>query len=131
MRLQIVTPDKAVLDQEVEEVYAPGTNGEFGILPQHITFLTSLDVGVLRYRAEGKDDFVAISGGLTEVLDDSITVLADAAERRHDIDVDRARVAEETANREMEELLPGTPEHEDCLASLKRAQNRAAVAAIS
>jgi len=131
MRLQIVTPDKAVLDQEVEEVYAPGTNGEFGILPQHITFLTSLDVGVLRYRAEGKDDFVAISGGLTEVLDDSITVLADAAERRHEIDVDRARVAEETANREMEELLPGTPEHDDCLASLKRAQNRAAVAAIS
>ena len=131
MRLQIVTPDKAVLDQEVEEVYAPGTNGEFGILPQHITFLTSLDVGVLRYRAEGKDDFVAISGGLTEVLDDSITVLADAAERRHEIDVDRARVAEETANREMEELLPGTPEHDDCLASLKRAQNRASVAAIS
>jgi len=131
MRLQIVTPDKAVLDQEVEEVYAPGTNGEFGILPQHITFLTSLDVGVLRYRAEGKDDFVAISGGLTEVLDDSITVLADAAERRHEIDVDRARVAEETANQEMEELLPGTPEHDDCLASLKRAQNRAAVAAIS
>jgi F-type H+-transporting ATPase subunit epsilon len=131
MRLQIVTPDKAVLDQEVEEVYAPGTNGEFGILPQHITFLTSLDVGVLRYRAEGKDDFVAISGGLTEVLDDSITVLADAAERRDEIDVDRARVAEETANQEMEELLPGTPEHDDCLASLKRAQNRAAVAAIS
>jgi len=131
MRLQIVTPDKAVLDQEVEEVYAPGTNGEFGILPQHITFLTSLDVGVLRYRAEGKDDFVAISGGLTEVLDDSITVLADAAERRHEIDVDRARIAEEAANREMEELLPGTPEHDDCLASLKRAQNRAAVAAIS
>jgi F-type H+-transporting ATPase subunit epsilon len=131
MRLQIVTPDKAVLDQEVEEVYAPGTNGEFGILPQHITFLTSLDVGVLRYRAGGKDDFVAISGGLTEVLDDSITVLADAAERRHEIDVDRARIAEEAANREMEELLPGTPEHDDCLASLKRAQNRAAVAAIS
>ena len=131
MRLQIVTPDKAVLDQEVEEVYAPGTNGEFGILPQHITFLTSLDVGVLRYRAEGKDDFVAISGGLTEVLDDSITVLADAAERRDEIDVDRARVAEETANQEMEELLPGTPEHDDCLASLKRAQNRAAVAALS
>ena len=131
MRLQIVTPDKAVLDQEVEEVYAPGTNGEFGILPQHITFLTSLDVGVLRYRADGKDDFVAISGGLTEVLDDSITVLADAAERRHEIDVDRARIAEEAANREMEELLPGTPEHDDCLASLKRAQNRAAVAAIS
>jgi len=131
MRLQIVTPDKAVLDQEAEEGYAPGTNGEFGILPQHITFLTSLDVGVLRYRAEGKDDFVAISGGLTEVLDDSITVLADAAERRDEIDVDRARVAEETANQEMEELLPGTPEHDDCLASLKRAQNRAAVAAIS
>ena len=81
--------------------------------------------------SQGKDDFVAISGGLTEVLDDSITVLADAAERRDEIDVDRARVAEETANQEMEELLPGTPEHDDCLASLKRAQNRAAVAAIS
>ena len=131
MHLQIVTPDKAVLDQEVEEVYAPGTNGEFGVLPQHITFLTSLDVGVLRYRAEGKDDFVAISGGLTEVLDDTVTVLADAAERRDEIDVDRARVAEQAALEGIEELLPGTPEHDECLASLRRAQNRAAVADIS
>ena len=60
MRLQIVTPDKAVLDQEVEEVYAPGTNGEFGVLPEHVTFLTSLDTGILRYRVAGSDDYVAI-----------------------------------------------------------------------
>ncbi|MEO2168269.1 MAG: ATP synthase F1 subunit epsilon, partial [bacterium] len=72
MRLQIVTPDQAVLDCEVEEVYAPGTNGEFGILPQHVTFLSSVETGVLRYRVAGKDEFVAISGGVTEVLDDLV-----------------------------------------------------------
>ena len=97
MRLQIVTPDRAVLDEEVDEVYAPGANGEFGVLPEHVTFLTSLDIGVLRYRAEGKDEFVAIAGGVTEVLDNVVTILADSAEKRDEIDLERAQAARDRA----------------------------------
>ena len=128
MRLQIVTPDKAVLDQEVEEVYAPGTNGEFGVLPEHVTFLTSLDTGVLRYRVAGSDDYVAIAGGVTEVLDDLVTVLADSAERKDEIDVERARDAAARAEASLEANIPGTAEYDDAEAALRRARNREAVA---
>ncbi|MFP6665637.1 MAG: F0F1 ATP synthase subunit epsilon [Deltaproteobacteria bacterium] len=130
MRLQIVTPDRAVLDCEVEEVYAPGTNGEFGILPEHITFLSSLDVGALRYRIAGKDEFVAVSGGVTEVLDDSVTVLADTAEKSAAIDIERAKVAATAAEAAMEKHELGSIEYEEAAAALRRAQNRTAVAAL-
>ncbi len=130
MRLQIVTPDQAVLDCEVEEVYAPGTNGEFGILPQHVTFLSSVETGVLRYRVAGKDEFVAISGGVTEVLDDLVTVLADSAEIGSAIDVERAQAAATAAGAALEEHQPGSSEHDDAAAALRRALNREAVAAL-
>lgn len=128
MRLQIVTPDKAVLDQEVEEVYAPGTNGEFGVLPEHVTFLTSLDTGILRYRVAGSDDYVAIAGGVTEVLDDLVTVLADSAEKKDEIDVERARDAASRAEAILEAHVPGSAEYDDAEAALRRARNREAVA---
>jgi F-type H+-transporting ATPase subunit epsilon len=130
MRLQIVTPDQALLDCEVEEVYAPGTNGEFGILPKHVTFLSSVETGVLRYRVAGKDEFVAISGGVTEVLDDLVTVLADSAEIGSAIDVERAQAAATAAGAALEEHQPGSSEYDDAAAALRRAQNREAVAAL-
>jgi F-type H+-transporting ATPase subunit epsilon len=130
MRLQIVTPDQAVLDEEVEEVYAPGTNGEFGILPEHVTFLSSLETGVLRYRVSGKDEFVAIADGVTEVLDDIVTVLADSAEKSSAIDVERAKAAAAAAEAALEEHQPGSAEYDDATAALRRAQNREAVAAL-
>lgn len=128
MRLQIVTPDKAVLDTEVEEVYAPGTNGEFGVLPEHVTFLTSLDTGILRYRVGGNDDYVAIAGGVTEVLDDLVTVLADSAEKKDEIDVERAREAAAKAEAALESGEAGSAEYADAEAALRRARNREATA---
>ena len=130
MRLQIVTPDRAVLDEEVDEVYAPGANGEFGVLPEHVTFLTSLDIGVLRYRAGGKDEFVAIAGGVTEVLDDVVTILADSAEKRDEIDLERAQKAAAAASEGLEKPPAATPEHDDSEAALRRARNRESVAAL-
>lgn len=130
MRLQIVTPDRAVLDEEVDEVYAPGANGEFGVLPEHVTFLTSLDIGVLRYRAGGKDEFVAIAGGVTEVLDDVVTILADSAEKRDEIDLERAQKAAAAASEGLEKHPAATPEHDDSEAALRRARNRESVAAL-
>src|SRR5262245_66178557 len=97
MRFRLVTPARELLDLEVEEVYAPGVLGQFGVLPLHANFLTALEPGELRYRANGKDYYVAVSGGVCEVLDDVVTVLADAAEPAAEIDGARAREAEEEA----------------------------------
>jgi len=93
LRLTIVTPERVVVDAEVAEVTAPGTEGEFGVLPQHALFLGSLTVGVLRYVAEGRTRSVVIDGGYAEVREDVVTVLADAATAVEDIDAAAAREA--------------------------------------
>lgn len=130
MRLRLVTPERQLLDAEVREVYAPGILGQFGVLPLHVAFLTALEPGELRYRStEGGDRFVAVSGGVCEVLDDVVTVLADTAERAEEIDVERARAAEERARAAAEQISPDTPEGEEARAALARARVRLAVAA--
>ena len=129
MRFRLVTPARELLDLEVEEVYAPGVLGQFGVLPMHVNFLTALETGELRYRANGKDHYVAVSGGICEVLDDVVTVLADAAERAGEIDVERARLAERTSSSRLQDLEPDSPEGIDARAALERAQNRLTVAA--
>ncbi len=94
LKLEIVTPAKAVVSEDVKIVMAPGSLGEFGILPGHTPFLTSLKVGTVKYVDEGgKERFIFISGGFAEALPDKVTILAESAERRRDIDVDRASAA--------------------------------------
>ena len=90
MRLLLVTPERQLLDTDIEEVYAPGVLGQFGVLPEHVNFLTALGTGELRYRTKGADHYVAVSGGILEVLDDLVTVLADSAEFAEEISVTRA-----------------------------------------
>ncbi|MDM8521982.1 F0F1 ATP synthase subunit epsilon [Desulfococcaceae bacterium HSG8] len=100
IRLEIVTPEKSVVSEDVQIVMAPGTLGEFGVLVGHTPFLTTLKVGSIRYKdAEGKDRSVFVSEGFAEALPDKVTVLAESAERRRDIDVDRARSALERAQK--------------------------------
>jgi len=79
LQLNIVTPEKPVASEEVEEVTVPGINGEFGVLPQHTTFLTRLGEGPLTYRTGGKETTLRVSGGFCEVCEDRVTVLADQA----------------------------------------------------
>jgi F-type H+-transporting ATPase subunit epsilon len=129
MRFRLVTPARELLDLDVEEVYAPGVLGQFGVLPLHVNFLTALQTGELRYRANGKDFYVAVSGGICEVLDDVVTVLADAAEPAGEIDVERARLAERNAAGRLEIVEPDSPEGMEARAALERAQNRLKVAA--
>jgi F-type H+-transporting ATPase subunit epsilon len=90
-RLRIVTPERLLLDEEVEEVVAPGAAGEFGVLPDHISFLTTLAPGRLLYRSGGQRHVVAIFGGYAEVADNVMTVLADGAEPARQIDLEAAR----------------------------------------
>lgn len=97
LQLEIVTPDRLVLSEEVEYVGAPGYEGEFGILPNHIPFLTALQVGNLYYKASGKTFYVFVAGGFAEVSDNKVTIMAEIAEQATEIDVERARKARERA----------------------------------
>ena len=102
--LEIVTPDRLVLSEEVDEVTAPGVEGEFGVLPGHTPFLTTLKVGELTYR-KGKDvHHMAVSWGYAEVTPKKVTVLAEAAEVAAEIDIVRAKAAMEKAEKELKKL---------------------------
>ena len=104
VKLEIVTPDKAVVDEEVKIIMAPGSLGEFGVLTGHTPFLTTLKTGIVRYTdAQGTERYVFVNGGFAEALPDKVTVLADSAERREDIDLDRAKAAQERAEKRLEE----------------------------
>jgi len=94
IKLEIVTPEKTVVSEEAQIVMAPGSLGEFGVLIGHTPFFTTLKVGIIRYRdIKGEERFVFVNGGFAEVLPDRVTVLAESAERRRDIDVERAKSA--------------------------------------
>ena len=98
IHLEIVTPEKSVVSDQAKIVMAPGSLGEFGVLSGHTPFMTSLKVGHIRYEdANGKECFVFVSGGFSEALPDHVTVLADSAERRRDINVNRAKQAMQRA----------------------------------
>lgn len=101
LRLLLVTPERTLLDEEVDEVTAPGTIGEFGILPNHTTFLSSLDAGSLEYKQGNQSKVLAVSGGFAEVVGNVMTILADTAEFADEIDAEAAR----TALREAEDKL--------------------------
>ncbi|BBD09657.1 F0F1 ATP synthase subunit epsilon [Desulfovibrio ferrophilus] len=101
LQLEIVTPDRLVLSEEVEYVGAPGYEGEFGILPNHIPFLTALQVGNLYYKDGGKTFYVFVAGGFAEVSDNKVTIMAEVAEMATEIDADRARKARERAEQRM------------------------------
>jgi len=131
MRLQLVTPNRQVLDAEIEEVYAPGVEGQFGVLPQHVNFLTALDTGELRYRADGQDHWVAVSGGVAEVLSEGVTILADSAELADEIDADAAQAAAAAAQAKLANVDSGTTEAADLEAALAWAQAQQAVASRS
>ena len=99
--LQIVTPDRLIVQDQVDEVEIPGSEGYFGVLPGHTPMLASLAVGELWYRKGQEKTYLSIAFGFAEVLPDRVTILARLAERAEDIDAERA----ETARRRAEERL--------------------------
>lgn len=104
IKIEIVTPEKYVISESAQIVMAPGTLGEFGVLAGHTPFLTSLEVGKVRYRdAGGNDKVVFVSGGFAEALPDRVTILAESAELKEDIDYERAKAAYERAQKRLEE----------------------------
>jgi F-type H+-transporting ATPase subunit epsilon len=98
MRLEVVSAERAVLTEEdVDQIVAPGADGQLTILPRHASLITLLQPGELRIRRRGQDTAFAISGGFMEVHQSRVRILADAAEHTDEIDVQRAQAAEERA----------------------------------
>ncbi|CAN5782388.1 F0F1 ATP synthase subunit epsilon [soil metagenome] len=91
--LQIVTPERLIVQEQVDEVEIPGSEGYFGVLPGHTPLLASLAVGELWYRKGQDKTYLSVAFGFAEVLPDRVTILARLAERAEDIDVDRAEAA--------------------------------------
>ena len=114
-KLEVVTPDKLVVDDSAEELQLPGKKGYLGILPGHAPLITELDVGELTYRRGDSTTRLCLAWGFAEVLPDKVTILAETAERLEDIDVARAERARERAEERLKKLDSGT--------DLARAQN--------
>jgi len=123
IRLEIVTPEKSVVNEDAQIVVAPGTLGEFGVLAGHTPFLTTLKMGTIRYRnVNGTDRYIFVSGGFAEVLPDRVTVLAESAERRIEIDIERAKSALERAQKRLAaEKKQESMDYARAKASLERA----------
>ena len=123
MRLEIITAELRVYADDVDLVVAPGMEGQLGILPQHAPLMSNLKPGELIIRKDGEETYLAVSGGFLEVLDNHVTVLADAAERSDEIDEERAQAA-------MEQAREGMPsrgadiELEQAAIAMRRAQIR-------
>lgn len=129
IKLEIVTPEKAVVSENAQIVMAPGKLGEFGVLTGHTPFLTTLKTGAVHYTDEnGNDRYVFVSGGFAEALPDKVTILAESAERRKAIDVARARAAMERAERRLAEKGQEDIDFIRARAALERAIQRISLA---
>src|ERR1700741_4320721 len=126
-KLQIVTPEKKVVDTAATEAQIPGKNGYLGVLPGHAPLITELAVGEVTFYAAAEEQRLAVAWGFAEVLPDKVTILAETAERPSEIDVERARKSKEHA----EQLLTGRDPNIDVertLDSLHKAETRLQVA---
>lgn len=126
-KLEIVTPEKRVVDTAAEEVQIPGKNGYIGVLPGHAPLITELSVGEIIFRENSTDQRLAVAWGFAEILPDKVTILAETAERPSEIDVSRARKAKERAE---QRLVSGdtSVDVERALDALHRAEARLDVA---
>ena len=128
MTLEIVTVERLAYSDEVNSVVAPGIEGELGILPHHAPLLTVLQPGELRIIKEGHaDEYLVMSGGFMEVMNNKVVILADAAERAEDIDEERAQEAVRRAQERINDR-PQDLDLERTVASMRRAQLRIKVA---
>jgi F-type H+-transporting ATPase subunit epsilon len=128
-KLDVVTPTRLLVSEEVEEVTAPGVEGEFGVLPGHTPFLTALGVGELMFRKGTSVQYVAMCRGFAEVTHDKATILAEEAEFAHEIDVREAEAAKVEAEKAIATgLSHDSKEYLEAQGKLERAMNQIHVA---
>jgi F-type H+-transporting ATPase subunit epsilon len=128
LQLEIVTPEKQLVSDSAEEIQIPGKNGYLGVLPGHAPLITELAVGEITYRKGGQTSYLSVAWGFAEVLPAKVTILAEAAERPEEIDVNRAREAKKRAEELLKSQDPKT-DYPRALNALKRAEVRLDVAA--
>ena len=121
IELQIVTPERHVLQETVQSVEIPGKEGYLGVLPGHAPLLTELGVGILGYRKGSENRFLTVIGGYAEVLPDRVIVLAEISEKAEEIDVARSKAAHDRAQAELSKAGAGSAEWEREKLALDRA----------
>jgi F-type H+-transporting ATPase subunit epsilon len=126
--LEVVTPDRLVLSTEADVVVCPGVEGQFGVLAGHIPFLSALEIGEMYYRQGGKTEFLAVSGGFAEVTGAKVTIVAESAEKGHEIDLERARRAQERAQKRLAAVKTEEIDYTRAEAALRRSMIRMKVA---
>ena len=127
MQLDIVTAERLVSSDQVDVLVAPGGDGELAVLPHHAPLLTTLKPGEMRVVKDGEESFIAVSGGFLEVIGNTVTVLADTAERADEIDVERSEEALRRARERVSEA-PAEADLERAMASIRKSQARLMVA---
>lgn len=126
IRLDIVTPEQKLLSEDVDSIRAPGADGSFGVLPGHTPFVTVMEPGELSFTMRGAEHHYFVGGGFVEVAEGKVIVLAEAAERVTDIDVDRAQLALAQAQERLKTLR-----QDEEAAAIERARVKRAAARIS
>ena len=127
IELEIVTPERLLVQDRAEDVQIPGRSGELGILPGHAPLITELAIGEIVYINAGVTTRLAVAWGFAEVLPDKVTILAETAELAEDIDVPRAEAARLRAQEHIKQAVD-TADYEEAAAALARADARLAVA---
>jgi F-type H+-transporting ATPase subunit epsilon len=102
--LEVVTPQRMVLSEEVDEVTAPGVEGEFGVLPGHIPFITTLKIGEIMYRHGATKRYMAVTWGFAEILPDKVTILSETAQLAGEIDIAQAMAEKEKAEAQLRKM---------------------------
>ncbi len=127
MRLEVITAERQVYDDDVEVLVAPGLDGELGILPHHAPLMTALQPGEVMIRKDGQESFLVVSGGFLEVMANRVTILADACERSEEIDEQRAQEAMKLAEERLSSRSADL-DLEQAVAAFRRAETRLRVA---
>jgi len=129
IELQIVTPERHVLQETVQSVEIPGKEGYLGVLPGHAPLITELGVGILGYRKGSENHFLTVINGYAEVLPDRVIVLAEISEKAEEIDMERTRAAHDRAQAELAKAGMGSDEWQRERLALDRALVRMQAAA--
>ena len=112
MYLEVITPEKVIFSDEIEELIAPTVNGEIAILPHHVNILTQLEPGELTIKTKNKTHHLAVTGGFLQIANNRISLLSDFAARSEDIDAKRALEAQQRAEKKMKEERENLSEQE-------------------
>src|SRR5918911_1031386 len=124
LQLDVITPERRLLSEQVDEVVVPGAGGELGILPGHTPLISELQTGVLSYTRGAETRRLLVSGGFVEVNEDRVSVLADLAEFPEEVDAARARTERDEAERQLGSFSGSPEELADVRARLDRAATR-------